>query len=885
MNKKIYIIVILHILLTTSIFSDIVKGSSDNQNSLSAFNYYEKGFRYNIQGWVYIHIEGEPYERGYQYGYLASAEIVDTIYRWSHLAHSINFMELFIIKSQLKNYDKLSEQWWKICKYISINTFLKQVPKEYKQEMKGITDGVKAKNEKIYGRDIEFEDIVAANFVQDCLFAIKFYKNRFHPFHGIFNFNYARTLLSSQFKSIFKSIKILENTQHPGHCSAFIATGDATSDKGIVIAQSIYFDMLIAQRCNIILDVQPSKGYRFIMTSPPGSIWSQEDFYQNDQGIVITETELPQGPWKKGGTPKGVRSRRAIQYSDSIDNVIESLKDGNNGLIPNEWLIGDTKTGEIAIFEQALFNTFIKRTFNGFFASYTAPHDKKVRRELLGIIDFFPNISKKFYDSRAVGRDEKFMELEKQYYGKIDEKIAKKILATHPICLGMNDGKITSSRLMENLGLLAFMGNPNGIDWKPTDEIKKVSHMVTELPAIGWVELYPAISKPKKLHSTINYNNIKKTGVVLWKCEIDGAKNMNSSSNVVSEDIVYTSTSSGMIYALDAGKGEPIWNKKIGENIVNHDVAKNLVVIGTDCGVCAINKEKGDVKWHRYIGETYSKPVIVNNLVITSCSDGNLYAFDIESGKIEWNFKLPYSGIISEGNHDNICIVSGNKCYCFNIKIRDINWKFETAGKITAPPRVEGNKVYLGSWDGNVYAIDPYSGDIKWTFKTGWGIDTTPVVSEGKVFVGSNDNNFYALDENNGDLVWFFTCKSAIHSSPAVYGEYVFFGSDDGRLYALNKKNGDLAWSYSPGYSIDNDDVNNYITTPILSDPFIKNGIVYISVKGNIYALDAQTTEMLKDNYSEKTNQNDDLLSLVIYLLLFILGIALLILTYLKKNH
>ena len=63
------------------------------------------------------------------------------------------------------------------------------------------------------------------------------------------------------------------------------------------------------------------------------------------------------------------------------------------------------------------------------------------------------------------------MELEKQYYGKIDEKIAKKILATHPICLGMSDGKITSSKLMENLGLLAFMGNPNGIDWKPTDEI------------------------------------------------------------------------------------------------------------------------------------------------------------------------------------------------------------------------------------------------------------------------------------------------------------------------------------------------------------------------------------------------------------------------------
>ena len=282
-------------------------------------------------------------------------------------------------------------------------------------------------------------------------------------------------------------------------------------------------------------------------------------------------------------------------------------------------------------------------------------------------------------------------------------------------------------------------------------------------------------------------------------------------------------------------------------------MVKNLVVIGTDSGVCAVNKEKGDVRWYQYIGETYSKPVIVNNLVITSCSDGNLYAFDIESGKIEWNFKLPYSGIISQGNHDNICIVSDNKCYCFNINNRDINWKFETAGKITAPPRVESNKVYLGSWDGNVYAIDPYSGDIKWTFKTGWGIDTTPVVSDGKVFVGSNDNNFYALDENNGDLVWFFNCKSAIHSSPAVYGEYVFFGSDDGRIYALNKMNGDLAWSFAPEYFIKDGDVNNYVTTPILSDPFVKDGVVYFNVKNNLYAMDTQTFEPDTIKPEEKT--------------------------------
>ena len=60
------------------------------------------------------------------------------------------------------------------------------------------------------------------------------------------------------------------------------------------------------------------------MTCPPGSLWSQEDWYQNNQGIILTETELvPQGPFQiKNTLPKGVRSRRAIQYGNSIDEVI-----------------------------------------------------------------------------------------------------------------------------------------------------------------------------------------------------------------------------------------------------------------------------------------------------------------------------------------------------------------------------------------------------------------------------------------------------------------------------------------------------------------------------------------------------------------------------------
>ncbi len=47
--------------------------------------------------------------------------------------------------------------------------------------------------------------------------------------------------------------------------------------------------------------------------------------------------------------------------------MINCLLKSNNGLFANEWLMGDTKTGEIATLELALYRHALKRTNNGFY--------------------------------------------------------------------------------------------------------------------------------------------------------------------------------------------------------------------------------------------------------------------------------------------------------------------------------------------------------------------------------------------------------------------------------------------------------------------------------------------------------------------------------------
>ena len=70
-----------------------------------------------------------------------------------------------------------------------------------------------------------------------------------------------------------------------------------------------------------------------LIQSYPGGIESGTDWYQNDAGMVLTETTIRQTPFNVQGTPVAFRARMAIQYGGNIDEVVEQLGKRNNGLV------------------------------------------------------------------------------------------------------------------------------------------------------------------------------------------------------------------------------------------------------------------------------------------------------------------------------------------------------------------------------------------------------------------------------------------------------------------------------------------------------------------------------------------------------------------------
>jgi outer membrane protein assembly factor BamB len=66
---------------------------------------------------------------------------------------------------------------------------------------------------------------------------------------------------------------------------------------------------------------------------------------------------------------------------------------------------------------------------------------------------------------------------------------------------------------------------------------------------------------------------------------------------------------------------------------------------------------------------------------------------------------------------------------------------------------VANGVVYVGSFDGNVYALNASTGAELWSFPTGSYVTSSPAVANGVVYVGSNNNNVYAFSLAGGQQV------------------------------------------------------------------------------------------------------------------------------------
>jgi hypothetical protein len=422
------------------------------------------GLRRDQAGWIFVHLEGEPYQRGLQHGKLLAKEIADVIRTAQYIAKW----------DTGENFDTFA--------HAAMEQFSERLDEEFAAELKGIAEGAQ----------VPYPVLLAWNGFMDLVYS-------WWPSH-----------VSKQKPEL--GSKPWQN-RRGHHCSAFIATGSATRDGKIVMAHNSWDRYASGDAFNVIFDIVPKQGNRILMQSLPGYIASTTDFWLTSAGLMITETTISNVVgYFPAGSPEFYRSRKASQYADSIAEWCKLFSTNNNGGYANSWLLGDTKTNEIARYELGLHSAGFESTKDGFFGGFNTATDLKLRnQECIGEGDDYTDIRK------DGARRLRWMQLERAHHGRIDIETAKQMIADHydvylerddnpcsrTICghlevddarvgysqhgpfnpWGSVDAKVADSRMAERLSMWARWGRPCGA---PFD----VKAFMQRHPQWSWLDGY-----------------------------------------------------------------------------------------------------------------------------------------------------------------------------------------------------------------------------------------------------------------------------------------------------------------------------------------------------------------------------------------------------------
>jgi outer membrane protein assembly factor BamB len=288
------------------------------------------------------------------------------------------------------------------------------------------------------------------------------------------------------------------------------------------------------------------------------------------------------------------------------------------------------------------------------------------------------------------------------------------------------------------------------------------------------------------------------SGDIRWRKKLEGG--VGQARFVEGDRTLYVGTLGGVIYGLDAVTGEERWNYHVKGPIESQPVWADGVVYFTsgENRVYALDAHKGTWKW-QYDRESpesftirgYGGPLVLNGRVYVGFSDGYLACLNAGTGEVLW--ARPFGG-------DAIRFVD-----------------------VDSTPLYYRGSLYISSYTGGVYALEPRDGSVKWRYEVEgagslrawngrlyfaaarWGmhcLDTEghllwkqalaeagelspPLLVHGYVLVSASGGGTYVADATSGHLYQFFAPGHGVTSSPATDGRQVYVLSNGGYFYAL----------------------------------------------------------------------------------------------------
>lgn len=301
------------------------------------------------------------------------------------------------------------------------------------------------------------------------------------------------------------------------------------------------------------------------------------------------------------------------------------------------------------------------------------------------------------------------------------------------------------------------------------------------------------------------------------------------SSPVVSEGLVYFGSEDSTWYALELATGKVKWKLRTNAAIRSTPLVHGdqLFLAGGNGVLTCANKVTGAVSWRivydqtaMFLGERsydfadyyHSSPAIDNGVIYLATGNGVIGAYLASTGAQLWRYTagdIIHSQPVFAADKVILGCFDGN-VYALNKSNGQLAWKFKTIGhqyfpkgEVQGSMATDGRLVFFGARDYNFYAIDASSGTAAWNLKfpQGWAMSAT--VSDSVVYIGTSDDRvMVAADTRSGREYWRTDVKFNTFGAGALTAECIIFGTIWGKAYALDRRTGRVTWSFeTQGYT------------------------------------------------------------------------------------
>ena len=287
----------------------------------------------------------------------------------------------------------------------------------------------------------------------------------------------------------------------------------------------------------------------------------------------------------------------------------------------------------------------------------------------------------------------------------------------------------------------------------------------------------------------------------------------------------------------------PIQILELDENITaSPTVQDTVILVRTMESLYAINGDSGEPIWHV---ETPSNnknfehaPIIVNDMVIVSKGESGVEAFSIMNGKSLWNDQIYQQQIVNSDQmfideisaSDDVLYVARRswKLTAYDLETGIILWDMKLPSRAVVYLDSDSEKVYM-SIQNSVKAFNGGNGQLIW--ERVFDSPTGPIhIDEGILYISLyKDYAIVAIDLENFEQIWHISSdqNELANVRRLSTDEYTLYASAQ-KLIAITKKDGNIQWI---------SDELGHLETPVFLDDliFVRN------TKTKLYAIEATT--------------------------------------------